>query len=625
MTFEETGIRAELVKAVDELGYINPMPVQEQVIPVILNSNKDVIGLAQTGTGKTAAFGLPLISLIDENNKNLQVITLCPTRELCLQIASDLTNYSKYLPWINIVAVYGGASIENQIKDLKRGAHIVVATPGRMNDLIRRKKINLRTIHSVVLDEADEMLNMGFKEELNAILDEVPKERRTLLFSATMPKEVAAIAANYMKEKVEITIGTKNAGSENVRHLYYVVHATDRYFALKRVVDYSPDIYGIIFCRTRHETKEVAEKLMKDGYSADALHGDLSQSQRDYVMQRFRLKNIQMLVATDVAARGLDVDDLTHVINYNLPDEMEIYLHRSGRTGRAGKSGISVSIIISKERSKIPMIEKLIHKKFEYKTVPGGKEICEKQLFSLVDKMENVEVNDKDIEDFLAVIYKKLEWLSREELIKRFVSAEFNRFLNYYKNAPDLNVVDHGNRVDRYDRDGRSSRYERDDRGSRYERDDRGSRYNRDDRSSRYDRDDHGSRYNRGDQGDRTNRSERFVREDRGERARASQKHNFSVFRINVGSMDGIDPRGLLGLINENTRNRDIAIGKANILKNYSIFEADNKYTDTLISALNKATYEGRQVTIEPSGESVSSDRGKGFRSGSSEYKRKRK
>ena len=337
MTFEETGIRSELVKAVTELGYINPMPVQEQVIPIILNSNKDIIALAQTGTGKTAAFGLPLLSLIDEKLKSIQVITLCPTRELCLQITNDLTNYSKFLPGINIVAVYGGASIENQIRDLKRGAHIVVATPGRMNDLIRRKKINLSAIHSVVLDEADEMLNMGFKEELNAILDEVPQERRTLLFSATMPKEVASIASNYMKEKVEITIGHKNAGSENVRHLYYVVHAPDRYFALKRVVDYSPDIYGIIFCRTRHETKEVAEKFMKDGYSADALHGDLSQSQRDYVMQRLRLKNIQMLVATDVAARGLDVDDLTHVINYNLPDEMEIYTHRSGRTGQGWK------------------------------------------------------------------------------------------------------------------------------------------------------------------------------------------------------------------------------------------------------------------------------------------------
>ncbi len=627
MTFEETGIRSELVKAVAELGYINPMPVQEQVIPVILNTNKDIIGLAQTGTGKTAAFGLPLISLIDQNNNNLQVITLCPTRELCLQITNDLINYSKYLPWINIVAVYGGASIENQIKDLKKGAHIVVATPGRMNDLIRRKKINLGGIHSVVLDEADEMLNMGFKEELNTILDEVPKQRRTLLFSATMPKEVASIASTYMKEKVEITVGTKNAGSDNVRHLYYVVHASDRYFALKRVVDYSPDIYGIIFCRTRHETKEVAEKLMKDGYSADALHGDLSQAQRDYVMQRFRLKNIQMLVATDVAARGLDVDDLTHVINYNLPDEMEIYTHRSGRTGRAGKSGISVSIIISKERNKIPMIENLIHKKFEYKTVPGGKEICEKQLYSLVDKMEKVEVNDEEIEDFLSVIYKKLEWLSREELIKRFVSAEFNRFLNYYKNAPDLNVVDHGRSMDRYDKGDRNSRNDRGDRGGRYDRNERSSRYDRDDKGPRYEKKDDGYRSNRGEYNDRTGRSERFQKDDRSDRSsRPSQKHSFGVFRINLGTADGIDPRGLLGLINENTRNRDIAIGKANILKSYSIFEADSKYSDTLMNALNKASYEGRQIVIEPSNDHISSDRGKGFRSGGgSEYKRKRK
>jgi ATP-dependent RNA helicase DeaD len=520
------------------------------------------------------------------------------------------------------VAVYGGASIENQIKELKRGAHIVVATPGRMNDLIRRKKINLSEIHSVVLDEADEMLNMGFKEEINTILDEIPQNRRTLLFSATMPKEVASIAATYMKDKVEITVGTKNAGSENVRHLYYVVHASDRYFALKRVVDFSPDIYGIIFCRTRHETKEVAEKLMKDGYSADALHGDLSQSQRDYVMQRFRLKNIQMLVATDVAARGIDVDDLTHIINYNLPDEMEIYTHRSGRTGRAGKSGISVSIIISKERSKIPMIERLIHKKFEYKPVPGGKEICEKQLFSLVDKMEKVEVNDTEIEDFLAVVYKKLEWLSREELIKRFVSAEFNRFLDYYKNAPDLNVTE---RSERSERGSRSDRYDRPERGSSYDRNDRG------DRSSNYDRGDRNSGYDRGNRSDKADRNtgyERSSRDDRGERSRTTKKHEYGVFRINVGSMDGIDPRGLLGLINEYTRNRDIAIGKANILKNYSLFEADSQYSDALITALNKATYEGRQVVLEVSKDRIASDRekSKGFRSpSSSEYKRKRK
>lgn len=550
MTFEETGIRPELVKAVTELGYQNPMPVQEQVIPVILQSNKDIIALAQTGTGKTAAFGLPLLSIIDEKVKQPQVLILCPTRELCLQITDDLVNYSKYIKGLRVVAVYGGASIENQLRELKQGAHVIAATPGRMNDIIRRGKVNLGEIKAVVLDEADEMLNMGFKEELNSILDEVPTQRRTLLFSATMPKEVASIASNYMGETEEIIIGTKNAGSENVKHLYYVVHAADRYFALKRVVDFAPDIYGIIFCRTRHETSEVAEKLMKDGYSADALHGDLSQAQRDYVMQRFRLKNIQMLVATDVAARGLDVDDLTHVINYNLPDEIESYTHRSGRTGRAGKSGISVSIIISKERNKIPLLERILKRKFEYRPVPNGKEICEKQLFSLVDKMEKVEVNEAEIESFLTVVYKKLEWLSREELIKRFVSAEFNRFLDYYKNAPDLNVKE-SKFKDRFE-NGREN----------------------------------------GRDGDRFS-----DRRDKG--GRNSRDRKFTTFRINMGDRDGMNPRSLIGLINEYTRNRDIAIGKASIMKNDSMFEADSNYAEQIISAFRDCNIDGRQIVVK--------------------------
>lgn len=547
MTFEETGIRQELVKAVTELGYQTPMPVQEQVIPVILQSNKDVIALAQTGTGKTAAFGLPLLTLTNEKEKHTQVLVLCPTRELCLQIADDLMNYAKYIHGLRVVAVYGGASIENQVKELRHGAHVIVATPGRMNDLIRRKKVNLASIHSVVLDESDEMLNMGFKEELNTILNEVPTERRTLLFSATMPKEVAAIAANYMNNAEEITVGTRNAGSENVKHQYYVVHAADRYFALKRVVDFYPEIYGIIFCRTRHETKEVAEKLMKDGYSADALHGDLSQAQRDYVMQRFRLKNLQMLVATDVAARGLDVDDLTHVINYNLPDEIEVYTHRSGRTGRAGKNGISISIIHSKERVKIPQLERILKRKFEYKPVPGGKEICEKQLFNLVDKMEKVEVNEGEIESFLTVVYKKLEWMSREELIKRFVSAEFNRFLDYYKNAPDLNVPEPKYR----DRSAYSS--------------------------DRYDR-----------------RGERQERGKNGARGKG-----FATFRINMGARDGLTPRALIGLINEYTRNRSISIGKASIMKNDTLFEADSTFTYQIIDAFKDCRIDGRSIVVK--------------------------
>lgn len=534
-TFEEIGIRSELLKAITELGYEKPMPVQQQVIPVILQSNRDIIALAQTGTGKTAAFGLPLISNIDEKNKNPQVIILCPTRELCLQIANDLNNYGKYIIGLEIVAVYGGASIETQIKQLKQGAQVIAATPGRMNDLIRRKKVNLNDIHTVVLDEADEMLNMGFQEELNTILEMVPPTRRTLLFSATMPREIANIAAKYMKETQEITVGTKNAGAENVKHHYYVVHASDRYMALKRIADFFPDIYGIIFCRTRQETKDVAEKLMKDGYSADALHGDLSQQQRDYVMQRFRLKNIQMLVATDVAARGLDVDDLTHVINYNLPDDVEIYTHRSGRTGRAGKSGISISICHTKEKFRLAQIEKMIKQKFEHKLVPSGKEICEKQMLCLIDRMETVEVNESQIAEFLPVVYKKLEVLSREELIKKFVSTEFNRFLEYYKNAADINV---------------------------------------------------------------TATSER---RESSPRNQASQ--GFTLLRINLGKMDGFNPRELIGMINDQTRDRSIVIGKADIQKSFTLFEIESSQVDTIFKAFKGIELNGRRVFVERSRE----------------------
>jgi ATP-dependent RNA helicase DeaD len=440
ITFEQTGIRKELLKAVSDLGFEIPMPVQEQVIPAILTTENDIVGLSQTGSGKTAAYGLPILNDIDEHVNSPQALILCPTRELCLQISKDFIGYSKYLTGIRTTAVYGGASIEQQIKELKDGAQIVVATPGRMNDLIRRKKITLKHIKTLILDEADEMLNMGFKEELNSIIETLPAERRTLLFSATMPADVMKIASTYMHNVNEIVIGSKNAGADTVKHHFYVVHASDRYAALKRIVDYYPTIYGIIFCRTRSETKEVAEKLMKDGYNADALHGDLSQSQREYAMHRFRLRNLQMLVATDVAARGLDVEDLTHVINYNLPDDEEIYIHRSGRTGRAGKTGISVSICNTREKSRIERISKMLKKPIEYKSVPSGEEICEKQLFSLINRMENIEVNTEQIVDFLPIVYKKLEWLSREDLIARFVSVEFNRFLNYYKDASDINA-----------------------------------------------------------------------------------------------------------------------------------------------------------------------------------------
>ncbi|MBC8486323.1 MAG: DEAD/DEAH box helicase [Bacteroidetes bacterium] len=439
-TFEELGLSHELLKAVKNIGFVNPTPIQEKIIPAILNSEKDLVGLAQTGTGKTAGFGLPIQQQIDFLSKNVQALVLSPTRELCIQITKDLESYAKYIPDLKHTAIYGGADITKQLKALKNNPQIVVGTPGRVLDLINRKALKVNAIRWLVLDEADEMLNMGFKEELDKILVTTPQAKRTFLFSATMPKEVQRIAENYMNVSEEISIGKRNSGADNVKHLFYMVQAKDRYEALKRMADINPDIYGIVFCRTRRETKEVAEKLKNDGYNADALHGDLSQAQRDYVMNGFRKKHLQMLVATDVAARGLDVNDLTHIINYKLPDELGIYLHRSGRTGRAGKSGISISIIHTREINKIKSLEKLINKKFTKSKIPSGRDICEKQLFNLIDRMENIEVDEMLIENYMEVIYKKLEWLSREDLIKRFVSVEFNRFLNYYKNAPDLTV-----------------------------------------------------------------------------------------------------------------------------------------------------------------------------------------
>lgn len=438
--FEALGLNNTIVKAVTELGFEAPTPIQEKTIPALLTGTSDLVALAQTGTGKTAAFGLPLISLIDFNSKHTQALILCPTRELCMQITRDLQNFTKYISGANIVAIYGGASIENQTRDIKRGAQIVVATPGRMNDMIDRRNVNLSNVRYAVLDEADEMLNMGFKEDLDTILSETPPDKNTWLFSATMPDEVLRISRNYMSNPVEITVGNKNSGNANIEHQYYVVSARDKYLTLKRIADFNPDIFAIVFCRTKIETQEIADKLIKDGYNADALHGDLSQAQRDYVMKRYRNRALQMLVATDVAARGIDVQDVTHVINYALPDEIENYTHRSGRTARAGKTGVSIAIINSKEVGKIKMIERIIKTKFTYAKVPNGFEVCEKQLFSLVKKIHNVEVNESAIESYLPKIYEELKDLSREDIIKRFVSTEFNRFLDYYKNAPDLNI-----------------------------------------------------------------------------------------------------------------------------------------------------------------------------------------
>jgi len=438
------GLSQEIYQAIDELGFISPTPIQEKTIPAILNSGTDLIALAQTGTGKTAGFGLPIIQQIDSGSKTTQALILCPTRELCLQITSDFEKYSKYTKGLSVLAVYGGASIVPQLNGLKSGAQVVVGTPGRTLDLINRKALKINKIKWMVLDEADEMLNMGFKEELDSILAVTPAEKQTLLFSATMPQGVRQIANNYMNKPEELSVGKKNSGADNVQHQYYMVKASDRYAALKRLADINPNIYGIVFCRTRKETKEVADQLIQDGYNADALHGDLSQAQRDHVMNRFRMKHLQLLIATDVAARGLDVNDLTHVINYNMPDDPEIYIHRSGRTGRAGKSGISMTIIHSRESRKIKDIEHLVGKKFEQKMVPGGREICETRLYALIDIMEKVEVDDSQINSFLPEILKKLEWLDRDELIKRFVSVEFNHYLEYYRNATDLNVSKDG-------------------------------------------------------------------------------------------------------------------------------------------------------------------------------------
>lgn len=438
--FNEMGLDDSLLKAVEQLGFQKPTPIQEKVIPKILADKNDLIAQAQTGTGKTAAFGLPLIQMADIENSNVQSLILCPTRELCMQISNDLRTFAIHKEGFRIISVYGGASIDTQIRSLKKGAQIVVGTPGRVRDLINRKVLKIEWINWLILDEADEMLTMGFKEELDAILEGTPAEKQTLLFSATMPKDILRIANRYMHKPDEISVGTKNVGADNVKHEYYVTHARNRYEVLKRIADMNPDIYGIVFCRTRQETKDVAAKFMNDGYNADALHGDLSQAQRDFVMNRFRKRQLQMLVATDVAARGLDVNDLTHVINYNLPDDLEVYIHRSGRTGRAGKNGISISIVNTRDNRKIKDLEKIVNKPLQQKMIPGGKEICKKQLFKLVDKVEKVELDAGQIEEFLPEIYKKLEWLSREELIKHFVSVEFNRFLSYYKNAQDLNV-----------------------------------------------------------------------------------------------------------------------------------------------------------------------------------------
>ena len=559
------GLSSEIQLAIEELGFEQPTPIQEKTIPFLLEEKQDMVALAQTGTGKTAAFGFPIIQQIDLTKKTTQALILSPTRELALQITSDINNFSKHLQKINVAVVYGGADIRKQINEIERGAQIVVGTPGRTLDLIKRKKLKVNEIRWLVLDEADEMLSMGFKDDLNAILENSPKEKQTLLFSATMPNEIVAIANKYMTNPFEISIGKKNTGAENVEHHFYVIQAKDRYLALKRVADINPNIYGIIFCRTRMETKEVADKFMQDGYNADALHGDLSQAQRDHVMARFRGKHIQMLVATDVAARGLDVNDLTHVINYNLPDDPEIYIHRSGRTGRAGKKGISVTLVHLREKSKIRQVEKIVNKPFIQKKVPTGKEICERQLFSLIDKMEKIEVNEAQISEFMPVIYKKLVWLDREELIKHFVSVEFNRFLDYYKNAPDINIDE-------------SKHSEKDSEPRERSRRKRGRDQN-------------------GNHVERSNRGERKGQQERSDKKRGG--YDFSRFFLNLGKKNGISKRSIIDLINQNMPNKSVEIGSIEVLKSFSFFEIDKRYEKDALKAFKNANYRGQRISID--------------------------
>ena len=551
-TFEELGVMPEICEAISELGFEYPMPVQEEVIPYLLGNGNDVIALAQTGTGKTAAFGLPIIQKVDPTLPCAQALILSPTRELCLQIADDLASFSKYVEGLRVVPMYGGTSIENQIRNVRKGVHIIVATPGRLIDLMERGVVDLSTVRDVVLDEADEMLNMGFTDSINRILEDVPRDRNTLLFSATMSKEIAGIAKHYLTDPHEIVIGNKNEGAKNVNHVYYMVHAKDKYLALKRIADYYPNIYGIIFCRTRMETQEIADKLIQDGYNADALHGELSQQQRDLTMQKFRKRRIQLLVATDVAARGLDVDDLTHVINYGLPDDTENYTHRSGRTGRAGKRGTSIAIINLREKGRMREIEKVIGKEFVKGTIPTGKEICEKQLWKVIDDIEKTEVKEDDIAEFLPAIYRKLDWLDKEDIIRRVVTREFGRFVEYYSNAPEPEpVVERGQKGE-----GRKVKGE-------------------------------GAPRQRREKGDGPRKAEQgYVR-----------------FFVNRGKRDGFYAAQVIDMVNRHVRHERIEMGRIDLMQNFSFFEVPERQADIVTRALSHAHVNGQHVVVEPAGE----------------------
>jgi len=541
--FEKLGIEPHLLKAVIELGFEHPMPIQEMVIPHLLEKEGDVVGLAQTGTGKTAAFGLPVLQRIDATDKTTQALVIAPTRELCLQIAGDLADFAKYVENLKILPVYGGSSIESQIRSLRKGVQVIVATPGRLIDLIKRDEVGLDNVHTVILDEADEMLNMGFLEDIEEILSHIPEDRKMLMFSATMPKEIAGIAKKFMNDPVEFVAGNKNEGAKNVKHVYYMVKAHDKYLALKRIADNNPDIYGIIFCRTRKETQEIADKLIADGYNADCLHGDLSQQQRDLAMKKFRDHVTQLLVATDVAARGLDVDDLTHVINYGFPDDVAVYTHRSGRTGRANKTGVSIAIIHSREKGKLRLIEGKIGKTFEYKKVPSPEHIIEKQLYSLADRIERVEVDEESIAGYLPGVRKKLEWLSEEDLLKRIFSLEFNRLLKYYQNMPDIDL----NEKDR--------------------------------------------------------KSKEKGRRDKKDKDRRDADEGYERIMINVGKADGFFPGNLMELINSNTVGSKPDIGRIDLMPGYTLFDVRKNDAKKVISALRNADFFGVRIFPEIAGE----------------------
>ena len=555
-TFEELGVSGEILKAITEMGYENPTPVQEEVIPYLLGNNNDVVALAQTGTAKTAAYGLPVLQKIDTKVQDVQAVILSPTRELCLQIADDLKEYSKYIDGLHVLAVYGGASIEPQIRQLKRGVQVIVATPGRLVDLIERGVAKLNGVKNVVLDEADEMLNMGFTDSINAIFESVPTDRNTLLFSATFSKEIERISKNYLHDAKEVVVGSRNEGAEKVNHIYYLVHAKDKYNALKRVADYYPEIYAIIFCRTRMETQEIADKLIQDGYNAEALHGELSQAQRDLTMQKFRQHRVQLLVATDVAARGLDVDNLTHVINYGLPDDIESYTHRSGRTGRAGKAGTSICIIHVREKAKVRAIENQIQKKFVPGVLPTGQEICAKQLYKVIDDIEKVEINEEEIAPFLPEIFRKFDLMEKEDVIKRMVSMEFNKFLEYYKNAPEIEVPTGRGREDNGERGGKRSR---------------------------------------------------------GERGARTAEAGYARLFINLGKKDGINPRAFMGFVNRVTNGTKLDLGRIDLMTNFSFFEVPEAQAKTAISLLAGQEYDGRKVNVELTD---GKDSGKGSRGG---------